>query len=452
SGIYKTVQQVKLAVYKNGGRIGEGIAKFETYPNGDATRPLISRSLVRDVFVIFDGFGPGGAIPLTVKLKPLMNEIWIGVLLFIAGISMTIFADTQGFGTLEQDIVLRGLCSGCGACAAVCPENAIVVDEFPMLVGECTDCGYCLYQCPRSFLDPEAIERGIHGQMSKDPLGWAEVKVGIRAKVKKNREGSQDGGFVTTLLSYAFEKGIIDGALVTGSTEDWRPVPMLVTSKEELAGTAGSKYTNSAILAPLQEAKEKGLKRLAVVGLACQIEGLRKIQYYPIECVDLKDRVEFTVALFCNANFLYKGLMEDIIGEKYSIDLEKIKKIDIKGKEFIVTTDKKDVKIPLEEAKEHERGECMSCPDFTSRLSDFSVGSVGSRKGYTTVIARTKRAADILKRMQKDKVIQVTKKLDESAIEKLQTAKEKRAKKVVRYGRETSPIALQVPQPVEEQI
>ncbi|MEE8357909.1 MAG: cytochrome c biogenesis protein CcsA, partial [Candidatus Hydrothermarchaeales archaeon] len=282
SGIYKTVQQVKLAVYKNGGRIGEGIAKFEIYSNGDATRPLISRSLVRDVFVIFDGFGSEGAIPLTVKLKPLMNEIWIGVLLFIAGISMTIFADTQGFGTLEQDIVLKGLCSGCGACAAVCPEDAIVVDEFPRLVGECTDCGYCLYQCPRSFLDPEAIERGIHGQMSKDPLGWAEVKASIRTKDKKNREGSQDGGFVTTLLSYAFEKGIIDGALVTGSTGDWKPVPMLVTSKEELAGTAGSKYTNSAILAPLQEAKDRGLKKLAVVGLVCQIEGLRKIQHYPI--------------------------------------------------------------------------------------------------------------------------------------------------------------------------
>ncbi len=452
SGVYKTVQQVKLAVYKDGGRIGEGIAKFEIYPNGDARRPLISKSLVRDVFVIFDGFGSEGAIPLTVKLKPLMNEIWIGVLLLIAGISMTIFADTQGFNALEQDIVLRGLCSGCGTCATVCPEKAIEVDEFPRLVGECTDCGYCIYQCPRSFLNPEAIEKDIHGQISRDSLGWAEIKAGVRAKAKKNNEDFQDGGFVTTLLAYAFEKGIIDGALVTGSTEDWKPVPMLVTSVEELKGTAGSKYTNSAVLSPLQEAKEKGLKKLAVVGLVCQIEGLRKIQHYPIDCVGLKDRVEFTVALFCKGNFLYKGLMEDLIRDKYSIELEKIKKIDIKGKEVIVTTGKGVVKIPLDGAKEHEREGCKMCSDFTSRLSDFSVGSVGSHNGYTTVLARTKKAADILKKMQKDKVIVTSKKVDENAIERLQEAKERRAKRMIKYGKETSPIALQVPQPVEEQI
>ena len=364
SGIYKTVQQVRLAIYKNGGRIGEGNAKVETYFNGEGKRPLISRSLVRDVFVIFDGVGSDGAFSLTVKLKPLINEIWIGVILFIIGISMTIFADTQGFGDLEQEVVLSGLCSGCGACAAVCPEKAIAMDELPQLVGECTDCGYCLFQCPRSSFDPEFIEREIQGQISKDPLGLTEVKMCVRAKGKEKRMCVQDGGFVTTLLAYAFEKGIIDGALVTGSTKDWKAVPRLVTSIEGLEETKGSKYTNSPNLWPLQEAKEKGLEKLAVVGLACQIEGLRKIQFYPIDYVDLKDRIKFTVALFCNGNFEYQGLMEDLIRDKYSIDLDKIKKIDIKGKEVIINFDKKVLKIPLDEAKEHERDGCKVCSDF----------------------------------------------------------------------------------------
>ncbi|MFQ5975245.1 MAG: Coenzyme F420 hydrogenase/dehydrogenase, beta subunit C-terminal domain [Candidatus Hydrothermarchaeales archaeon] len=427
--LIKSSQQIEVAVYKDTKKIAQGRAKHEVYRGTTIDRVMIDRGITGDIYLIYNGRN-GNEIPITVKIVPLINELWFGVILFVAGILAILFSRPTGFAGLEEDIVFKDLCSGCGACAAVCPENAIVVGEFPMLVGECTDCGYCLYQCPRSFFDSGVIEKDIYGQLSKDPLGFAEEKVGVRAKGKENREGSQDGGFVTMLLRYAFEKGLIDGALVTGSTEDWTPVPMLVTSVEELAETMGSKYTNSPNLSPLQEAKEKGLKKLAVVGLACQIEGLRKIQYYPIDYVELMDRVEFTIALFCKGNFLYKGLLEDLINKKYSIDLKKIKKIDIKGKEVLIIVNKKVVKIPLEEANEHEREGCMACSDFTSRLSDFSVGSVGSRKGYTTVLARTKKASDILRRMHKDEVIEMSKKLDESAIERLQTTKEKRAKKV----------------------
>ncbi|MFQ5800777.1 MAG: Coenzyme F420 hydrogenase/dehydrogenase, beta subunit C-terminal domain, partial [Candidatus Hydrothermarchaeales archaeon] len=374
--LIKSTQQIEVAVYKGTKKIAQGRAKHEVYRGTTVDRVMIDRGITRDVYLIFNGKS-GDAIPVTIKFVPLINELWFGVILFVAGILAILFSRPTGFVGLDEVVVFKDLCSGCGACAAVCPEKAVEVDELPRLIGECTDCGYCLYQCPRSFLDPEAIEKDIYGQLSKDPLGWAELKVGVRAKDKKNRESAQDGGFVTTVLSYAFEKGIIDGALVTGSADDWKPVPILVTSVDELKGTAGSKYTNSPSLSPLQEAKEKDLEKLAVVGLACQIEGLRKIQHYPIDYVDLKDRVEFTVALFCKGNFLYKGLMEDLIRKKYSIKLEKIKKIDIKGKEVIVTSDKRVLKIPLDEAKKYEREGCKVCSDFTSRISDFSVGSVG---------------------------------------------------------------------------
>ncbi|MEE8168864.1 MAG: Coenzyme F420 hydrogenase/dehydrogenase, beta subunit C-terminal domain [Candidatus Hydrothermarchaeales archaeon] len=449
---YKTTQQVKLAIYKHNGKIGEGVAKLETYENGDARRALIDMSLVRDVFVIFDGLGPGGAIPLTVKLKPLMNEIWLGVMLFIAGILMTIFTDAKGFADLKQEIVFQDLCCGCGGCAAVCPEKAVRVDEFPKLIGECTDCSYCLLQCPRRSFDPKGVEKKIHGEVSKDLLGHTEVRVGARGTDPDIRKGAQDGAFVTTLLKYALEKGIIDGALVAGSAKDWRPMPMLVTSPEQLAKTAGSKYTNSSNLSPLLKAKEKGLNKLALVGLPCQIEGLKKMQHCPIEDVDLKDRVEFTVALFCNGSFLYDGLMRDLIQKEYSINLKKIKKINIKGKNVIVTTDKGEVKIPLEKANEHEREGCKVCHDFTSRLSDFSAGSVGTPDGYTTVLARTKKAAALLYKMEEEGVIETIKNIDASAIERLQKAKGRRAVEMVeKRMKEGAPLAIKIPQLLEEQ-
>lgn len=332
-----------------------------------------------------------------------------------------------GFTALEHEVVFRDLCCGCGACAAVCPEKVIEVDEFPKLVGECTDCGYCLIQCPRSFFDPSALEEKMFGSVSEDPIGHSVVIKGVKATNKDLINKAQDGGFVTVLLKYCLDKGIIDGALVAGADGNWKPIPKLITSSSELAGTAGTKYSNCANLAPLQEAKEKGLTKLAVVGLPCQIEGMRKIQHYPIEDVDLKDRIAFTVALFCKSNFLYDGLMLNIIQGKYGIDLKKMRKIDIKGKSVIVTTDKGDREIPLEEAHEYERKGCQVCWDFTSRLSDFSAGSVGTPSGYTTVMVRNKKAKELLDKMEKDKAIASIKLESKDVPLKLQEAKQKRA-------------------------
>ena len=100
--VFRSVQQAKVAIYKGDSKLGEGYVKYEIYKNGDARRPLIDRSLLRDVFVIFDG-GAGGSIPLTVRLKPLINEIWLGVILFIVGISICIFTDKGTRKDLKND-------------------------------------------------------------------------------------------------------------------------------------------------------------------------------------------------------------------------------------------------------------------------------------------------------------------------------------------------------------
>jgi len=54
-------------------------------------------------------------------------------------------------------------CLRCGACAAVCPEDAIDISEFNVLYDKerCTDCFVCVKTCPL-----EAISR------------WREAEVG----------------------------------------------------------------------------------------------------------------------------------------------------------------------------------------------------------------------------------------------------------------------------------
>lgn len=312
----------------------------------------------------------------------------------------------EGYTALEHEIIFRDLCCGCGACAAVCPEKVIEVGEFPKLVGKCTNCGYCLMQCPRSFFSSKEAEEKIFGSMAGDVIGHCEVKLGARAKDAADKV--QDGGFVTALLKYCLEKKIIDGAVVAGVSEKepWKPAPRLITSPAELGGVSGTKYSNCSNLSVLKEAMEKNLKNIAVVGVHCQIEGARKIQNYPIEDVDLQGRIKLTVALFCKSNFLYDGLMKNIIQKKYNIDLKKMSKIDIKGKNVLVWSEGKKIEIPLEEAYSYAREGCKVCLDFTSRISDFSVGSVGSPGGYSTVLARTKLASEILNKMKSEGAVE----------------------------------------------
>ncbi len=69
----------------------------------------------------------------------------------------------KSFTGLEHEVIDRNLCTACGVCEAVCPENVIKIDEFPRLVGDCTNCGYCLVQCPRLFLPRDKVEERLYG-------------------------------------------------------------------------------------------------------------------------------------------------------------------------------------------------------------------------------------------------------------------------------------------------
>ncbi|NOZ83081.1 MAG: cytochrome c biogenesis protein CcsA [Euryarchaeota archaeon] len=91
---FRRVQEVEIEVLRGGRTIAEGVMKYETYSNGDARRPMIDRNLWGDVFAVLD-MKVGDEVSMTVRIKPFINLVWIGVALFVLGIVLCILQERR---------------------------------------------------------------------------------------------------------------------------------------------------------------------------------------------------------------------------------------------------------------------------------------------------------------------------------------------------------------------
>lgn len=92
--VVSTTQQVKLAVYKGHKEIARGVAKSITYFNGDVQRVMIDRGIKGDVYVILNGI-EGENIFLDVRIKPLVNLVWVGIIFFTLGMIAVLAFDSN---------------------------------------------------------------------------------------------------------------------------------------------------------------------------------------------------------------------------------------------------------------------------------------------------------------------------------------------------------------------
>src|SRR5699024_7262176 len=149
----------------------------------------------------------------------------------------------------------------------------------------------------------------------------------------------QDGGLVSTILIWLMDEGYIDGALVSGLEGDgstWRPKPTAVSTREEILATAGSRYTYSANWLAFDEAKEKGLEKLALVGMGCQTSAAPVMWHRKIGKVGRP--IIFNIGLLCSKTFDDR-IFEELFEAKYGIARTDIEKVNIKGVFQIWTKD-----------------------------------------------------------------------------------------------------------------
>jgi len=162
-------------------------------------------------------------------------------------------------------------CTGCFACAGVCPKDAIYtikdIEGFnhPKIdVDKCIQCHLCEKSCP--VLNP--VEK------SKAPgkvyAAWSNDE--------EIRSTSSSGGLFSVLANAVIEdNGVVVGATM-GKDDVVRHI--IIESKEDLALLRGSKYVQSDLNREVYLKMSKHLKEGRIVlfsGTPCQIAGVKNV-------------------------------------------------------------------------------------------------------------------------------------------------------------------------------
>lgn len=273
----------------------------------------------------------------------------------------------------------------------------------------CTDCGISRSSDPKrcghacQFIKPDypALEQRVHGR-TRDPQRSDEIFFGpfrrmVRAALKEPRDGAQWTGITTRIAERLLETGAVDAVLTMAPDADdnWKPVPVLVTSADAMKQCRGMRMGYAPLLALLEPARAKGYKRLAVIGIPCQVYALRSLEaklgfdrLYVIgtPCSDNTTTANFHQFLELlsddPATITYLEFRAD-----YHVEL-RFKNGRIKEIPFL--------QLPISKLPpDFFPLTCRTCVDYTNVLADITVGYMGGQ-GEQWLLVRNERGEELL--------------------------------------------------------
>jgi len=327
-----------------------------------------------------------------------------------------------------EKALTRKLCTSCGTCAGVCPNDAIKIFEelgfFRPVVDttKCNKCGICLRVCPGKSVNFTQLNESFFGRTPSNSLLGNLINCYLGYSIDDNLHwGASSGGLVTSLLIFMIKKGLIDGAVVVKMDLNGgglpRPRMFIARNEEELLSSRGSKYALVPINVGLKEIiKEDG--RFAVIGLPCHLHGIRKAE---LIFNKLAKRIFLHIGLFCGhtTNFLGTQLILERMGVKTCVELSYRGK-GWPGGLYVKLKDGKEKTIPFKtyyamfSLNFFTPIRCLLCCDQTAELSDISFGDAwlpelkSEKKRASLVITRKKVGEDMLQFAQRNGIIKIS--------------------------------------------
>jgi len=301
-----------------------------------------------------------------------------------------------------DEIVDQGLCTGCGSCMVVCPQDAIAMKGTsaglltPVInPSSCNECGLCAKVCPGDHFEQGMIADGT--DMFAGPVRACYL---VQNRQDEVLASAQSGGAVTGLLLHLLDRGRIDRALVTVMPRDGslRPYPILTRDPEMIRKSCGSKYCPVPLNTQLR--KIKPTERVAVVGLPCHLHGVAHL------CRHMRhwQRENFLfIGLVCDRILSFRAM--DYLVHKAGLCRQDVRFLRFRSKQRsgwpgdvqIIMRDGKSTFLPAREriaCKDlFTPQRCRLCFDKMNVLSDITCGDPhGLSKdgeGQSAVIVRT---------------------------------------------------------------
>ena len=243
------------------------------------------------------------------------------------------------------------------------------------------------------------------------------------ASDRKVRLNAASGGIITGSLIGLLEAGFIDGAVVNIPDPDSPPrgKSILAKTKSELMHSAKSIYCITEINQGLNTARyDADIKKLAVVGLPCQISDLRKRLK---ENARLEEKAVICIGLMCGHNMLPSATVEVLNQSGINInDVQEVRYRSHGWYPFSYSIEMKDGNVKdflwpnsslqkIWSSLEYLPRRCLTCSDFAAEEADIACCDAwldefrGNQEGYSIVLTHNKKGSSIIEQLIEDKVL-----------------------------------------------
>jgi coenzyme F420 hydrogenase subunit beta len=273
----------------------------------------------------------------------------------------------------------------------------------------CTDCGISRSSDPKrcgracQFIKPDyaGLEERVHGR-ARDPGRPDEQFFGpfrrmLRASLAPPLAGAQWTGIATRIGERLLSTGAVDAVLtMTADPDDrWRPVPVLVTEASGMAQCRGMRMGYAPLLALLEPARTRGFKRLAVIGIPCQVYALRALEQ------ELGFERLYVIGTPCSDNTTTERFHDflSLLAE----DPDTITYLEFRADYHVELrfTDGRVKEIPFlllpisKLPRDFFPLTCRTCVDYTNVLADITVGYMAGQ-GEQWLLVRNARGEELL--------------------------------------------------------
>ncbi|WP_253479967.1 Coenzyme F420 hydrogenase/dehydrogenase, beta subunit C-terminal domain [Natronocella acetinitrilica] len=281
--------------------------------------------------------------------------------------------------------------------------------EWPPARDLCTDCGISRTEDPRAcgracqFIKPDypGLEHAVHGRARNPDIAderfFGPYQRMYRARLVPGLAGAQWSGITTRIAERLLTTGVVDAVLTVrpDATDRWKPVPVLVTDAADLAGCRGMRMGYAPLLSLLEPARRQGIKRLAVIGIPCQVYALRALEkelgFERLYVIGTPCSDNTTTANFHRFLELLSDEPEQITYLEFRADYRVELRFEDGSVREIPFLDLPISRLP----PDFFPLTCRTCVDYSNVLSDITVGYMGG-EGDQWLIVRNERGQALL--------------------------------------------------------